>query len=117
VPGGRAEDAGRLQEVRIKLTDSGNEELAEMSHRPGRESRARGARGLTFVCLIALPLGGCGSMGAMLGGVNSSGGSTPPYVTDAEKAKAQNPCAAPGAPTPGEAAQNKATDCKKSDSR
>ena len=83
-----------------------------MSHRPARESRARRARGLTFVCLIALPLGGCGSMGAMLGGINSSPGSTPPYVTDAEKAKAQNPC-----PAQGDRAQDKATDCKKPDAR
>ena len=88
-----------------------------MSPRPDRESRARRARGLTFVCLIALPLGGCGSMGAMLGGINSSPGSTPPYVTDAEKAKAQNPCAAPGAAAQGDGAQEKAADCKKSDSK
>jgi hypothetical protein len=85
-----------------------------MSHRPGREGRARR---LTFVCLIGLSLGGCGSMGAMLGGINNSGGSTPPYVTDAEKAKAQNPCAAPGAAAQGDGAQEKAADCKKSDSK
>ena len=86
-----------------------------MSPRPDRESRARRARGLTFVCLIALPLGGCGSMGAMLGGINNSGGSTPPYVTDAEKAKAQAQarCQAEGQG----GAQDKASDCKKPDSR
>jgi hypothetical protein len=88
-----------------------------MPHRPGRESRARGARGLTVVCLIGLPLSGCGSMGAMLGGINSAGGSTPPYVTDAEKAKAQNPCSSSGAPAQRDGAQNKATDCKKADSK
>jgi hypothetical protein len=86
-----------------------------MPQRPDRASRARGGRALACIGLIALPLGGCGSLGPMLGGMNSSAGSTPPYVTDAEKAKAQAQarCQAEGQG----GAQDKASDCKKPDSR
>ena len=51
------------------------------------------------------------SMACLLAGC-ASVGSTPPYVSDSEKAKAQNPC-----PAQGDGAQDKPSDCKKSDSK
>jgi len=66
-------------------------------------SRARLAVALSGLALTSMAclLAGCASVG-----------STPPYVSDAEKAKAQNPC-----PAQGDRAQDKATDCKKPDAR
>jgi hypothetical protein len=61
-------------------------------------SRARLAVALSGLALTSMAclLAGCASVG-----------STPPYVSDAEKAKAQNPCPA------GQGAQQTPDDCKK----
>ena len=65
-------------------------------------SRARLAVALSGLALTSMAclLAGCASVG-----------STPPYVSDAEKAKAQNPCPA------GQGAQQTPDDCKKPDAR
>ena len=65
-------------------------------------SRARLAVALSGLALTSMAclLAGCASVG-----------STPPYVSDAEKAKAQNPCPA------GQGAQQTPDDCKKPDAK